>query len=167
MNTKALDLSALNAQSQAWTTAVGEYFRNFALIEWLTVELLHRMADPFKYKSTKKKFLPQKLTWIIDNLHERADGDEEKAEALIELLESIREETYFRNVAAHGALGLVFPPEGGNPSLSGILNFKPDDESQDAEMISLEEIQGRRDEAAALAAKLLDAMNSMEFTPIV
>ncbi|HKP98098.1 MAG TPA: hypothetical protein VJ385_20370 [Fibrobacteria bacterium] len=32
--------------------------------------------------------------------------------------------------------------------------------------ISLEEINGRREEAAALAARLLDSLNKLEFAPV-
>lgn len=168
MKTQTLDLETLNAGSAEWIAAVGGYFRNFAVIELLSVEFVLRMADPFKYKSMKKKFLAQRLTWIMENIHERCASGEEQAQELIEVLESIREESYFRNVLAHGSAGLAFPEgEGtGAPALTGVLNFKPDDDSRDAEVISQEEILGRRDEAGALAGKLLACLNRMEFLPV-
>jgi hypothetical protein len=90
----------------------------------------------------------------------------EKAEELVALLDEIREESYFRNILAHGAAGLAFPEGAGSPALVGVLNFKPDDDSQDAEMISLEEIEGRRDESGRLAGKLLGCLNQLEFAPV-
>lgn len=166
MNTQALKLDGIASQSAEWTLAVGEYFRNFALIELLSIEFVARMADPFKYKSMKKKFLPQRLTWICENIHERTSSDAEKAEAIIEILEGIREESYFRNVLAHGAAGFSAPEGDGTPSLIGVLNFKPEDDAQDAEMISLEEIQGRARESASLAGRLLEGLNGLEFIPL-
>lgn len=165
MNTLALKPDAETAEAAEWTLAVGAFFRNFALIELLSVEFVARMADPFKYKSMKKKFLAQRLAWIAETLHERT-SDADKAAEVIEVLESIREESYFRNILAHGAAGFSKPEGDASPSLIGILNFKPEDDSQDAEMISLEEIQGRRDESAALAAKLLACLNGLEFLPL-
>jgi hypothetical protein len=167
MNTQALNTADTGAQTSEWIQAVGGFFRNFALIELLTVEFVARMADPFKYKSMKKKFLAQRLTWIAESIHEHSPSDPDKIEALIGILDAIREESYFRNVLAHGAAGFAFA--GGaeaEPSLTGILNFKPDDETQDAEMISLEEIQGRRDESASLAKQLLESLNGLELTKL-
>ena len=67
---------------------------------------------------------------------------------------------------AHGAAAFSDPEGDASPSLIGVLNFKPDDDAQDAERISLEEIKGRGEEAAALAAKLLACLNGMEFLPL-
>jgi hypothetical protein len=166
MDTQALKIPGNEPDAAEWAEVVGGFFRNFALIELLTIEFVTRMADPFKYKSMKKKFLAQRLTWIVDNIHEHTSSDPEKVEELIAILESIREESYFRNVLAHGAAGFSFPKQGeiGNPALAGVLNFKPEDDAQDAELISMEEIKGRRDEAAALAGKLLASLNGLELT---
>jgi hypothetical protein len=168
MNTQAINPAETGAETSEWIQAVGGFFRNFALIELLTVEFVVRMADSFKYKSMKKKFLPQRLTWIADSIHEHCQSDPDKIASLIEILDAIREASYFRNVLAHGAAGFAFP--GGadaEPSLTGVLNFKPDDETQDAEMVSLEEIQGRRDESASLARQLLESLNGLELTKLV
>ncbi|MDB5047388.1 MAG: hypothetical protein JWO30_459 [Fibrobacteres bacterium] len=166
MDTQALKIPGNEPDAAEWADAVGGFFRNFAVIELLTIEFVTRMADPFKYKSMKKKFLAQRLTWIIDNIHEHTVSDPEKIQELIGILESIREESYFRNVLAHGAAGFAFPAEGagGSQTLKGVMNFKPEDDTQDAELISMEEIKGRRDEAAALAGKLLASLNGLELT---
>ncbi len=171
MNTQAINPAETGSQTTEWIQAVGGFFRNFALIELLTIQFAARMADPFKYKSMKKKFLPQRLTWISDNIHEHCAAGADKIDSLIEILDAIREQSYFRNVLAHGAAGFSFPgtEEGAvaaQAALVGVLNFKPDDDTQDAEMISLEEIRGRCEESSSLAKRLLDALNGLELSKL-
>lgn len=166
MNTTAIQIDPNNPQAMEWADTVGRFFRSFALIELLTVEFARRMADPFKFKSMKKKFLAQRLTWISDTIHEKAGGNPEKADELIEALDDIREISYFRNILAHGALAFSFP-EGeskDSPAIAGILNFKPDDEDVESELIPIGNIKEKLEESEALARKLLDLLNQLEFT---
>ena len=55
---------------------------------------------------------------------------------------------------------------GGDKALSviGMLNYRPDDGDQEAEIVSLEEVKGRMEEAVALAGKLAGYFNGLKFT---
>lgn len=165
MNINSIQIDETSPQAALWVETVGGFFRNFALIEWVTVEFARRMADPFKFKSMKKKFLAQRLTWISDNIHEQPAPNPEKAAALIELLDQVRELSYFRNILAHAALGFSVPgaDKAGTPSLAGVLNYKPDDEDEESELISIADIKERLEESAALAKGLLESLK--EFAP--
>lgn len=165
MNTSNIQIDPNNPQAMEWADTVGRFFRSFAMIELLTVEFARRMADPFKFKSMKKKFLAQRLTWISDTIHEKAGANRDKAEELIGILDDIRELSYFRNILAHGALAFSFPEGEGkeSPAIAGILNFKPDDEDEESELIATGEIKERLEESDALARKLLALLNQFEF----
>jgi len=163
MNAKTFLFSDSDPHTLEWTQALGGFFRNFGMLELLTIEFTARMADPHKARSLKKKFLNQRLNWIVDNLHELASAETEEVEALIAALEEVRELAPFRNVLAHGALGLSLPEKGGPAAIAGILNFKPEDGDKEEESIPLEAVREKAAECAALA-KILDAsLNSMSF----
>lgn len=168
MDMQKIRISETTPNAPEWADAVGRFFLNFALIELVTTEFIKRMAAEFKYKSMKKKFLSQKLTWIIDNLSDSTDADKATIRETIAVLEEIRELSFFRNVLAHAALGFEFPGQGGDgkPALAGVLNFKPDDEDEESELIPLEEIRERSAESAALAGKILDLLNGMELSKV-
>lgn len=163
LNTKAIRIAETDPITVEWAQSVGRFFQNFGMIELLTIEFTARMADPNKAKSLRKKFLSQRLNWIIDNLGERVTEGAEGTDALIETLESIREMAPFRNVLAHGALGLSFPGDGAAASIAGVLNFKPDDDDKETELIGLEEVKEKAAETAVLAGSLLSSLNSMTF----
>jgi hypothetical protein len=163
MNAKTLLFSDSDPVSLEWAQALGGFFRNFGMIELLTIELTARMADAHKAKSLRKKFLNQRLNWIVDNVHERTSSGAEKVEALIEALEGIRELAPFRNVLAHGALGLSLPEDGEAAAIAGILNFKPEDGDKEEELIPLEAVREKAAESAALARILADSLNAMAF----
>jgi hypothetical protein len=169
METKMLRMPENDALTLEWANTVGRFFQAFGMIETIAMEFIVKMADGYKYKSIKKKFLSQKITWIIENLGEHTDSPQEKIEAIHETLEEIRQLSFFRNVLAHGAVGLA--KAGGTekeaPGIAGILNYRPEDTDQDAEIISLDEVKGRVQESEELARKLLDQLQGITFTRIV
>ena len=163
-----LRLPENDAAAQEWANTVGRFFQASAVLETIAMEFISTMANGFKYKSIKKKYLSQKLTWIIDNIGEHADADGETLGAINEALEGVRQLSFFRNDLCHGALGLAKPAAdaGAAPTISGILNYRPDDADEEAEIISLDEIQGRLQEAETLAAKLAGLFNGLKFAPL-
>ncbi|GEM_PF-3174692 len=166
MNMQKLQIDANTPDAVAWANTVGGFFRNFGVIELIITEFLKRMAVEYKYKSMKKKFLSQKLSWIIDGLSDRTNADKGTIRETIEVLEEIRGLSIFRNVLAHAAAGFdVSEPSGEQaPALVGALNFKPEDEDEESELIPLEEIKEKAAESEALAKRLLGLLNGMELT---
>ncbi len=164
MDMQKIRISETAPNAREWADAVGRFFLNFGLIELVTTEFIKRMASEFKYKSMKKKFLSQKLTWIIDGLSDSSNADRQTRLDTVEALEAIRELSIFRNVLAHAALGVDVSDQAGGADckLTGALNFKPDDEDEESELISLEEIRERMIETESLAKRLLDLLNGME-----
>ncbi|MDB5103057.1 MAG: hypothetical protein JWP91_746 [Fibrobacteres bacterium] len=163
MDTKTIKIAADDPLTREWAEVTGRFFLNLGMIEFLAMEFIVKMADGYKYKSIKKKFLSQKLTWIIENLAECSDAPPETVEAIHETLEEIRQLSFFRNVVANGAIGLAMADGNGKdaPAISGILNYRPEDTDQDAEIVSLEEVKGRVAESEDLARKLLDHLNGI------
>lgn len=168
MNTKPIQIPGNDPQALEWANVTGRFFQTFGTLEFIVMEFIVKMASGFKFKSIKKKYLSQKLTWIIESLGEHTDAPQEKIEEINDTLEEIRKLSFFRNVLAHGAIGYSEPGKDGReePSILGLLNYRPDDTDQDAEIISLDELKGRLGETEDLARKLLDLLNEIRFSPI-
>ena len=166
MKIEPLNLTGPDPVQVEWTDALGGFFRNCGIIEFIAMEFIGKMATGFKYKSIKKKYLSQKITFIIEHLGEQTEAPQDQIEAVMETLEEIRQLSFFRNVLSHGAIGLANSgnEEGKSNSIIGILNYRPDDPDQDAEIISLAEIISRKQESADLAEKLLSHLQGLSFT---
>jgi hypothetical protein len=170
-NTAPIRLPDNDALTLEWSETLGRFYQGMGWVETITMEFIARMAEGFKYKSMKKKFLSQKLTYIIDNLGEHVEAPDGTIEAVHEALEEARQLSFFRNMLSNSAMGLSGANEGkadagGDkaPSVIGMLNYRPDDGDQEAEIVSLEEVKGRMDEAVQLAGKLAGLFNSLKFT---
>jgi hypothetical protein len=164
---RTIRLPENDTTAQEWAMAVGGFFLAMGLLESITMEFVARMAAGFKFKSIKKKYLSQKLTFVIEGLAEHSDADASMISEIQDALEEVRQLSFFRNVLAHGAMGLSGQEAGGTaPRITGLLNYRPDDTDQDAEIVSLDEIKGRLGEAEALAAKLAGMFNGLKFAPL-
>lgn len=153
--------------AQAWAISVGRFFQAMGLLETVTMEFVSQMAAGFKFKSIKKKYLSQKITFVIEGLAEQSDADAPTVSEIQDALEEVRQLSFFRNVLAHGATGLsAQEADGPTPKITGLLNYRPDDTEQEAEIISLDEIKGRYEEAEALAVKLAAQFNGLKFAPL-
>jgi hypothetical protein len=168
MNTKPIQIPGKDPLALEWATVTGRFFQAFGTIEFIAMEFIVKMANGFKYKSIKKKYLSQKLTWIIESLGDHTDSPQGKIDEIIDTLEEIRKLSFFRNALSHGAVGYSEPGTGDQEerTILGVLNYRPDDSDQDAEIISLDELKGRLEETEELARKLLDLLNEVRFTPI-
>lgn len=158
METKTIRLPENDALTREWAEALGRFYQGMGWVETITMEFIAKMAEGFKYKSMKKKFLSQKLTYIIDNLGDHTQAPEGTIESIHEALEEARQLSFFRNMLSNAALGLDT-----SSTVIGMLNYRPDDGDQEAEIVSLEEVKGRMEEAGALAVKLAGLFNSLKF----
>ncbi|MEO6096962.1 MAG: hypothetical protein ABIW76_15300 [Fibrobacteria bacterium] len=150
-----------------WAASVGRFFQAMGLLETITMEFVAQMAAGFKFKSLKKKYLSQKLTFVIEGLAEHSDADAPTVAGIQDALEALRQLSFFRNVLAHGAMGLSgWDAEGPVPRFTGLLNYRPDETDQEAEIVSLDEVKGRLGEAEALAVKLAGQFNGLTFAPL-
>ena len=164
-STTPIRLPENDALTREWAESLGRFYQGMGWVETITMEFIAKLAEGFKYKSMKKKFLSQKLTYIIDNLGERAEAPDGAMESVHEALEEARQLSFFRNMLSNAAMGLdeARTAADGTAAVIGMLNYRPDDGDQEAEIVSLEEVKGRADEAAALAAKLVELYNGLKF----
>ena len=165
-STTPIRLPENDALTREWAETLGRFYQGMGWVEAITMEFVAKMTEGFKYKSMKKKFLSQKLTYIIDNLGEHAEAPDGSVESVHEALEEARQLSFFRNMLSNAAMGLdkAQAVPGAATAIMGMLNYRPDDGDQEAEIVSLEEVKGRADEAAALAAKLAELFNGIKFT---
>lgn len=159
METKTIHLPENDVLTREWAEALGRFYQGMGWVETITMEFISKMAVGFKYKSMKKKFLSQKLTYIIDNLSDHVEAPDGAIESIHEALEEARQLSFFRNMLANAAMGVDEAP-----AVIGMLNYRPDDGDQEAEIVSLEEVKGRMEEAVALAGKLAGLFNGLKFT---
>lgn len=161
---RTIRLPEKDAAAQEWAEAIGRFFQAMGLLETVTMEFVAQMAAGFKFKSIKKKYLSQKITFVIEGLAEHSDADAPTVSEIQDALEEVRQLSFFRNVLAHGAMGLS--GQDAAPRITGLLNYRPDDTDQEAEIVSLDEIKGKLEEAEALAVKLAGLYNGLTFSPL-
>lgn len=147
-------------ETRPFVEAVGKLIQNMGMIElqtydWIAglqkdemvVQLAHR--SKFRDRVDIVKKMVQRLTIITD---------EEKAK-FVELWSSVLPHSEIRNLVAHSCVMMGFPND--DPSqpafVKGIMNLRPRDKSREAELISVEEINGSVTASARIAALLLEA----------
>ncbi|GEM_PF-5977259 len=152
-------------ETHPFVEAVGKLVQNMGMIElqtydWiaglqkddLIVQLAHR--SKFRDRVDIVKKMVQRLTII---------SDEEKSK-INALWSSIQPHSEIRNLVAHSCVVMGFPSD--DPSqpafVKGIMNLRPRDKSREAELISVEEINGSVNASARIAAALVEAAGQLK-----
>lgn len=146
-------------ETQPFVEAVGKLIQNMGMIElqtydWiaglqkddLIVQLAHR--SKFRDRVDIVKKMVQRLTIITD---------EEKTK-IVDLWSSVLPHSEIRNLVAHSCVMMGFPNDDPNQPafVKGIMNLRPRDKTREAELISVEEINGSVNASARIAAALLE-----------
>lgn len=146
-------------ETQPFVEAVGKLIQNMGMIElqtydWiaglqkddLIVQLAHR--SKFRDRVDIVKKMVQRLTIITD---------EEKTK-IVDLWSSVLPHSEVRNLVAHSCVMMGFPNDDPNQPafVKGIMNLRPRDKTREAELISVEEINGSVNASARIAAALLE-----------
>ena len=156
----AVKIAQDHPETQPFVEAVGKLIQNLGMIELQTYDwiaglqkddLIVQLAQWAKFRdrvdSVKKRV--QRLTIITD---------EEKTE-ITDLWSSVLPHSEVRNLVAHSCVVMSFPNDDpGQPAfVKGIMNLRPRDKTREAELISVEEINGSVNASARIAAALLEA----------
>ena len=152
-------------ETQPFVEAVGKLIQNIGMLElqtydWIaslqTDEMVVQLARRSKFRDRVDivKKMVQRLT-IITN--------EEKAN-IVELWSFVLPHSEIRNLVAHSCVMMGFPNDDpSQPSfVKGIMNLRPRDKSREAELISVEEINGSVNASARIAASLLEASGQLK-----
>lgn len=140
-----------NAQDDEWVVKVGRYMLNMGAIEAATrlliVEILCTDIAPIFNDdlSARIGFIRKKFPRENNARHEWAMNALEVATKL----------AGFRNIVAHSPLAITGHADG-TFRIQGIMNLTPKDKNNVADLISLQELNGRVDESALVARQLLE-----------
>jgi hypothetical protein len=152
-------------ETHPFVEAVGKLIQNMGMIElqtydWiaglqkdeLIVQLAHR--SKFRDRVDIVKKMVQRLTIITD---------EEKTK-IVDLWSSVLPLSEIRNLVAHSCVMMGFPNDDpAQPAfVKGIMNLRPRDKTREAELISVEEINGSVNASARIAAALLEASGRLK-----
>jgi hypothetical protein len=154
-----------HSETRPFVEAVGKLIQNMGMIElqtydWiaglqkddLIVQLAHR--SKFRDRVDIVKKMVQRLTSIADDEKTR----------IVDLWSSVLPHSEIRNLVAHSCVMMGFPNnDPSQPAFAkGIMNLRPRDKTREAELISVEEINGSVNASARIAAALLEASGQLK-----
>ena len=144
--------------------AVGKLIHNFGMIEMQTYEWIAALqTDSMVLEMARRSKLRDRIE-VVKKMIQRSQSlaSESKIE-MVKLWSSVLPHANVRNIVAHSGVVIGFP--NGDPTQSatvkGVMNFKPRDKTKEAELISLEEINGSVNATARLAAALLEGLQGL------
>lgn len=154
-------------ETEPFVSAIGRLIVNMGHIELLTFLYLERIdgAD-VEFGWLARRPLKKRVRAIIGKI--RALDAERFPQAsrdkALEMWQNILEGADLRNSIAHGACVFSRTSNEGaeTSSLSGVLTFLPKDNTREAELISLEELDRGASVTATIAQVLHDALKSLE-----
>jgi len=155
-------------ETMEFVVATGKLLQNFGTVELLTYEWIRVLAtDPMLFHLARNLKLADRVD-LVKRLVEddRFPLDPSARTSILEILANLRPLIEVRNTVAHSPVSLGFKDN--DPSkvtiVRGVLNMKPKDRTKDAELISLEEINGTVNRSSSIARQLEDWLSQVEAT---
>lgn len=145
--------------------AVGKLIQNMGMIELQTYEwiadlqtdaMVLELAHRSKFRDRVE--IVKKMVQRLENI-----SAAEKTQ-MLELWSSVLPHSEVRNLVAHSCVMMGFPNDDPNQPafVKGVMNLRPKDKTREAELISVEEINGSVNASAQIAALLLEASGKLK-----
>lgn len=159
-----INLTQNPAATGPFAEATGMLLMNLAVVEMLTYEYVRLLQRDSKlHEYAKRLKLHDRIEMVCSLVKDRAPLDVVRLETHLALWRALRPHIELRNVVAHNPT--MFSVAGTDPSappqLAGVLNLRPRDRTKDAELVSLEEINGSVNAVAAIARKLFEDLGAI------
>jgi hypothetical protein len=146
------------ASNDEWIQFIGKYMINMGAIEATSRIIIGRLNG-----TDQVKIFSADLAARLQYLRARyPNDDKEKHKRAMNLFDVLSKHVIYRNIVAHSSVVYEDGP-GGEKVIVGLLNFKPSDKKDIAEVISIDEMKGRVDESAKLGSILLEMQNDFKF----
>ncbi len=155
----ALKVAKNHPDTFPFIEAVGKLILNMGSIEFQSYEWISILQeDPMVLVLARRAKLRDRIE-MLKKMIGRAEFlvESEKAE-YTELWVSVVKHAEVRNIVAHNGIAMGFPNDdtGQSPHVIGVMNFKPRDKSREAELVSVEEINGSVNATHEIGAKLVE-----------
>jgi hypothetical protein len=152
-------------ETKPFVEAVGKLIQNMGMIEIQTFDWIARLqTDPMLLELAHRSKLRDRVEIIKKLIQREGSLAPERKTCLVDLWASVLPHSEVRNLVAHSCVVLGFPNEDPmQPAFAkGIVNLRPRDKTREAELISVEEINGSVNASFRIGAALLEAMNELK-----
>jgi hypothetical protein len=155
-------------ETKPFVEAVGKLIQNMGMIEIQTYDWIAGLqTDPMVLELARRSKFRDRVEIIKKMIQRQECLAPERKARLIDLWVSVLPHSEVRNLVAHSCVVLGFPNE--DPTqpafVKGIVNLRPRDKTREAELISVEEINGSVNASVRIAAALLEATNELKADP--
>lgn len=143
-----------NADNDQWVVMTGRYILNMGAVEMATRLLIAQILG-----NNTAHICRDDLSARIGFIRSRfPKSNSARHKWAMNAFEVANKHTGFRNIIAHSPLAITGHANG-TFKIQGIIDLTPKDKSLTAQLISLEELTSRVDEAAMLGRQLLEMQN--------
>lgn len=151
-------------ESQPFVEAVGKLIQNMGMIEIQTYDWISALQnDPMVLEIARRSKFRDRID-VIKKMIQRSESlSPERKGSLLALWNSVVPHSEVRNIVAHSCVMMGFTND--DPSqptvVKGVINFKPRDKSKEAELVSVEEINGSVNATYRIGASLFDSIKEL------
>lgn len=163
-----LKIAENHPETLPFVEAVGKLIQNFGMIEWQTYEWISALqTDPMVLEMAHRSKLRDRIEVIKKMIPRSKSLSSEAKNEMMELWASVIPHAEVRNIVAHNGVVMGFPNDDSTlaATVKGVINFKPRDKSREAELISLEEINGSVNATARIGSALLESLKRLRCEP--
>lgn len=164
----SLQITTNHPETLVFVEATGRLIQNFGMIELQTYDWISALqCDSMVLEMARRSKLRDRIDIIKKMIQRSSLLSTESKERLVALWSSVIPHSEVRNVVAHSGIVMGFLND--DPTqparVKGVLNLKPRDRSKEAELISVEEINGSVNATAHIASSLLESLKELHRDP--
>lgn len=161
----AMKIAQDHPESKPFVEAVGKLIQNLGMIEIQSYDWISAMqTDPMVLELARRSKFRDRVEVIKSMIRRNADISEDDRSKFIEIWSLVVPHSEVRNVVAHSCVVMGFQDDDpAKPAtVKGVINLKPKDKSKEAELISVEEINGSVNATSRLGAAILEAARKLQ-----
>lgn len=160
----AMKITQDHPETKPFVEAVGKLIQNLGMIEIQTYDWISAMqTDSMVLEIARRSKFRDRVEVIKKMIPRLEHISLEEQSTLLELWSSVLPHSEVRNLVAHSCVIMGFQND--DPTqpaiVKGVMNLKPKDKAKEAELISVEEINGSVNATFRIGAALLEAAGQL------
>ena len=159
-----MKISHDHPETKPFVEAVGKLIQNLGMIEIQTYDWISAMQTDAMVLEIARRSKFRDRVEVVKKMIQRLEhmSADEKSN-LLQLWSSVLPHSEVRNLVAHSCVMMGFMNDDpSQPSIvKGVMNLKPRDKTKEAELISVEEINGSVNASYRVGATLLEALGRL------
>lgn len=161
----AMKIAHDHPETKPFVEAVGKLIQNLGMIEIQSHDWIASLqTDPMVLELAHRSKFRDRIEIIKKMVQRLEDVPSEEKARILELWSSVLRHSELRNQVAHSCVMMGFPND--DPTqpafVKGVMNLRPRDKTREAELISVEEINGSVDASSRIGAALLEAAEKLK-----